>query len=290
VHRRVGRLERGARHPPDLLGQLGGHGEGDVDLALLECDQPCGRVGDHAQDQALDRRGLAPVAVEGLEHQLDSRLERDEAVGAGADGRLLEAVLADLLDVLLRHDPRRGGGLRPVVGHEVGPRLAEPEADVSGIGRLDGGDPLLEGLGVDAAIALEGELDVVGGDGLAGMELRAFAEDELVDEPVGRHGPRLGEARRHCLARHRLDERVVQSVQDHERGAGERFRRVEVRGTSVVCTPHVTWPSGAAPAGAAAASSRHSVTIAIARIRIAPTIRRSASGRRAVAAAIRCRG
>ena len=189
-----------------------------------------GGVGDHAQDQALDRRGLAPVAVEGLQHQLDPRLERDEAVGAGADGRLLEAVLADLLDVLPRHDPRRGGGLRPVVGHEVGPRLAEPEADVSGIGRLDGGDPVLEGLGEDAAIALEGELDVVGGDGLAGMELRALAEDELVDEPVGRHGPRLGQARRHRLARHRLDERVVQPVQDHERRAGERLRRVEIRG------------------------------------------------------------
>src|SRR3989449_3880638 len=47
----------------------------------------------------------------------------DELVRAGADGRLLEAVVADLLDVLLRHDPRGARRASAVERHEVGPPL-----------------------------------------------------------------------------------------------------------------------------------------------------------------------
>ena len=54
--------------------------------------------------------GLAPVLVERLEDQLHARRERDELVGSGADRRLLEALVADLLDVLLGHDPAGAGG------------------------------------------------------------------------------------------------------------------------------------------------------------------------------------
>ena len=70
-----------------------------------------------------------------------------------------------------------------------------------------------------AAIALEGELHVVGGDGLAVVEPRALAQHELVDEAVLGQAPRLGQARRHGVAGHRLHQRVVQRVEHHERRA-----------------------------------------------------------------------
>src|SRR5207245_78596 len=53
------------------------------------------------EDHALHRWRLAPVAVVGLDHQLDTRIERHEAVRPSADRRLLETVVADALDVLL---------------------------------------------------------------------------------------------------------------------------------------------------------------------------------------------
>jgi len=49
------------------------------------------------------------------------------------------------------------------------------------------------------------------------MELHALAQREVVHAPVGRHLPRLGQARRDRIARHRLGERVVDGVHDHER-------------------------------------------------------------------------
>src|SRR4029077_21257113 len=84
---------------------------------------------------------------------------------------------------------------RRVEHDEVGPRLLQAEADAARIRRLDRGDPFLEGLVRGAAIALERELDVLGGDRVAVVELHAAAQDELVREPVGRYGPRLGERR-----------------------------------------------------------------------------------------------
>jgi len=80
----------------------------------------------------------------------------------------------------------------------------------------DRGDLVLERLRRDAAAPLERELDVLGRDGLAVVELDPFAQHELVDEPVGRHAPRLGQAGSHALPRHRLEERVMQRVEEHE--------------------------------------------------------------------------
>src|SRR6266545_5613642 len=68
----------------------------------------------------------------------------------------------------------------------------------------------------DAAVPLERELDVVGRDGLVVVGLDPFAQHELIDEPVGRHAPRLGQAGRHALPRHRLEEGVMQRVEKHE--------------------------------------------------------------------------
>ena len=49
------------------------------------------------------------------------------------------------------------------------------------------------------------------------MELHALADDELVREAVLGLRPRLGEARRLLPGWHRLHQRVVQSVEHHER-------------------------------------------------------------------------
>ena len=57
--------------------------------------------------------------------------------------------------------------------------------------------------------ALEAELHVLGGEGVTVVELEALAQLELVDQLIRAHRPRLGEARRHQIAGHRFDERVV---------------------------------------------------------------------------------
>ena len=94
----------------DLLAERAAQRVRHVHLAALEHGQAREVLGDHLPHQALDRRGLPPVAVVRLEDQLDARVERRELVGPGADRRLLEALVADLLDVLLGHDPGRAGG------------------------------------------------------------------------------------------------------------------------------------------------------------------------------------
>jgi hypothetical protein len=66
-----------------------------------------------------------------------------------------------------------------------GPGLLESKSDAPGIRRLDRRDSLLEGLGEDAPVALEGELHVFGSQGIAVVKLHALAQHELVDEPVG---------------------------------------------------------------------------------------------------------
>ena len=123
-----GRLEREPRGPPHLLGQLALEQVDDVRLAALEHGETSGLVGDRLEDEPLHARDLPPVLLVGLQHQLDARGEGHEAVGTGPDGALLEAVVADLLHVLPRDDPAGAGGQAPVVGHEIGPRLLEPEA------------------------------------------------------------------------------------------------------------------------------------------------------------------
>jgi len=76
------------------------------------------------------------------------------------------------------------------------------------------------------------------------VELHARLQDELVDETVGRDGPRLGQAAGLRLAWHRLHQRVVQSVQDQERRDDpRRLGRVEEVEASEKCTAQVSCPS-----------------------------------------------
>ena len=119
-----------------------------------------------------------------FEDQLDARGIRPEPVRSGADGRLLEAVVANLLDVSFRHDPRRLRHRRRVSSHEVRPRRLEPESDVEGIDDLDGGDPIFEQLRARAPVAIEGELHVIGRDPFAVVEQDAAPERELVHQAV----------------------------------------------------------------------------------------------------------
>ena len=169
----------------DLLRERAAEGVRDVDLAALQHDHPGRRVGDAPHDEGLDARRLAPVLLVGLEHELHARLEGNEPVGTRPDRMLLEAVLADLLEVLLRDDPAGAGQKRAVERHEVRPRSLQTEADVIRIGDLDRRNTLLHELRRQSAIAREGEFHVLGGDGIAVVKAHALAEDELVDEPVG---------------------------------------------------------------------------------------------------------
>ena len=227
---RIVGLEGEPRRPLQLLGQGAADRVGDVRLAALEHDQPRLLLRHRLEHQPLHARRLAPVALEGLEHQLHARIEGDEPVGPRAHGRPLEAVVADLLHVLLRHDPPRARGRRAVEGHEVGPRLLEAETDPVRIHHVDARDPRLEDPSPRAPVALHRELDVLGRHRVAVVELHPLAQHELVDEVVRGDGPGLRQARGQGVPRHGLHERIVHGVEEHEgRDDPGRLRRVEPR-------------------------------------------------------------
>ena len=173
-------------------------------------------------------------------------LKAAKRYGPAPIGRFLESLHADLLHVLLRHDPGRAGRGGGVEGHEIGPGLLEDEAHAQGVDHLDAGDLGLEQPGGGPAVALERELHVLRRHRLAVVELHALAEHELIGEPVLGCGPGLGEARGHGVAGHRLHERVVQRVEDHEgRDDARRLGGVEPRGGE----RHVNRPGGLALRG-----------------------------------------
>ena len=202
----------------DLLRKLAADRIGYVDLAALEHGKPRRLLGDDPEDQPLDVRRLAPVALVRLEHHLHAGVEGHELVGPGADGGLLEPVLADLLHVGFRHDPGGAGRRRRKERHEVGPGLAQLDADPQRVDDLDARNLLLEELGRGAAIALEGELDVLGGHRLAVVEDDVAAQGELVGEPVRRHRPGLGQRWRRGIAGHGLQQRIVQRIEHQHAG------------------------------------------------------------------------
>src|SRR5207249_7808436 len=100
---------------------------------------------------------LAPVALERFQDQLDPGRMAHELVGPEPDGMLLESLVADLLDILPRHDPAGAGQDRAVVRHEVGERLAQVEAQPRRPDDLDVAHAVLEDLA--GLRALEAELD-----------------------------------------------------------------------------------------------------------------------------------
>ena len=87
-----------------------------------------------------------------------------------------------------------------------------------GVEDLDLGHPLLQhGLG-GSLVALEREGDIRAGHRLPIVEHRILPQHEVVAEPVLGCRPRLGQARRLHLPRHRLHHGVMQRIHDHERG------------------------------------------------------------------------
>ena len=162
-----------------------------------------------------------------LHHELDARGERDKFVRPCPDRVLLETIVADLLDIFLRHDPARAAGVR-IKGQKVRPRFLQLEADMPLVRDLHRRDPLFQqGVG-GALVALERELDVLGGHRIAAMELGPRPDHEIIGEAVLRRRERLGQARRRHIARHRFHHAVMQRVQHHEgRDDAGGFSRIE---------------------------------------------------------------
>jgi hypothetical protein len=123
------RLEAEARRALQFFGELAADRIGNVDLAPLERRQTRGLVRDHFQNQTLYAWRVAPVRLEGLQHQLDAGRERNEPVRAGADGGLPESIVSDLRHVFAWHDPGSAGRAR-IEGEEVRPRLLQLDAHV----------------------------------------------------------------------------------------------------------------------------------------------------------------
>ena len=100
-----------------------------------------------------------------------------------------------------------------------------------GVDDLDGLDPLVQDLGRDAPVAGEAELHVLGRERIAVVEPEPLSQLELVHEPVRTLFPRLGQARAHVVAGQRLDQRVVQGIEEDERCAESRgLGGIEKRG------------------------------------------------------------
>ena len=197
-HRRFERQPRGTQH---LLGEFAADRVGDVDLAALQRREAGRLVRDRAEDEALDARRFAPIPLERLHHQFDARGERDKFVRPRPDRVLLETVVADLLDIFLRHDPARTAGAR-IKGQKVRPRFLQLEADMPFVRDLHRRDPLFQQSVGGALVALERELDVLGGHRIAVMELGPRPDHEIIGEAVlrRRRTTRPGSASPYCPA------------------------------------------------------------------------------------------
>ncbi len=175
-----------------------------------------GAVGDALDDEALDRRHLAPVRGVRFEHDLHAGRVADELVRPGTDGVPAKPFVADLRHVFLRHDEPRRGRRRPVEGHEIRPRLLELEADRERINDLDLPDPRVELGRPRSFVPVEAEFHVLGGHRLAVVKLQPAPQLELVREPIRALGPRLRQAIAHLLAGQRLHQPVVERVKNAE--------------------------------------------------------------------------
>ncbi|CAN4043049.1 type Z 30S ribosomal protein S14, partial [Dysosmobacter welbionis] len=61
---------------------------GQVHLAGLQANGAVQRLGNRAEDDALDGRSAAPVVLKGLQDHVAAQLPGDELEGAGAHGVL----------------------------------------------------------------------------------------------------------------------------------------------------------------------------------------------------------
>jgi hypothetical protein len=105
-------LEREPRRPADVFRDRAARDVRNVDLATLEARHARDVVGNRAEHEPLHARLLPPVVLVRFQHHLDAGRRRYEPVRPSADRRLLEPVVADLLEILARHDP--GGAVAGV--------------------------------------------------------------------------------------------------------------------------------------------------------------------------------
>src|SRR5438876_55668 len=116
---------REVRIPPEALvrhqarEQLACHAEREVEFTGLEPGHTRREIPDTLDDDRLGRRRPAPVLLERLERHLHAGLLTHELVGAGADRLRLEPIAADLLVVVLGHDPADAADAAVVELHEV---------------------------------------------------------------------------------------------------------------------------------------------------------------------------
>ena len=187
------------------------HQVGDIGLPGLEHGQPCRAIGNTLDDDALDRRLLAPVLLVGFEHELHAGSHAHESVGPEPDRLLLEGFLPNLLDVLFRYDPRRAGGGGGIERQEVRPRRLQHETHAMRIDDLDCLHPLVEQLGGGAPIAVKAELHVLGRERVtvvkpkASLSLNSYVRPSgLSRQDSARHGamslPGRGLASASCRA------------------------------------------------------------------------------------------
>src|SRR5207249_9537608 len=124
---------------------------------------------------------------ERLHDQLDAGRVAGELVRAEPDWLLLEAVVADFLDVLLRHDPARARREGTVERHEIGKWLVQVETHARRTDDFDLAHAILQHL-ADLR-SQEAELHVVRGEGISIVELQTLAQLEVVDALIRAHGP-----------------------------------------------------------------------------------------------------
>src|SRR6266704_5774298 len=123
----------------ELGHDVGRHVADQIHPARLDLGDLGGHLRDGADDEVLERRPAAPVAVEGLQADVLVALPLDELPRPRPDGgRGAERVVADLLEVLLGDDGKEDQPLAQererLVGDEVN-RVGVDDADV-----LDGAD------------------------------------------------------------------------------------------------------------------------------------------------------
>src|SRR4030095_8741272 len=95
----VHRFEREPRRTPQVLGDRAPESIGDVSLPALEHREPRYLGGHRLEREPFDTRDLPPVLLVRFHHEFHARSKRDELVRPSADRGLLEALIADLLEV-----------------------------------------------------------------------------------------------------------------------------------------------------------------------------------------------
>ena len=155
----------------DPLHQIAGNVVDDVRFAALQHRHTGCRIGDAQDREALDVH-RAVIAGESLEFELRSRLLPHHPVRTGANRRLHEARLPDLLIILCRNHPGGAADIRR--SHqpdEVEKRLFEAEAKSAVVEHVDVVGAVLQNLGPGAMVALVAPDDIGRGDGAAVVEL-----------------------------------------------------------------------------------------------------------------------